>query len=96
LAVIWNLILIFLARPAIAEYRILSYDGKKVRFWYEDHETKKREELEINVLDFMGRLIMHIPRKRAYQGLLLMNLQYGKRRSQEKCQDLYAQNVTEK
>lgn len=53
----------YLARPAIAEYRILSYDGKRVRFWYEDHETKKIEELELDVLDFMGRLIMHIPKK---------------------------------
>jgi hypothetical protein len=31
----------YLARPAIAEYRILEYDGKKVKFWYEDHKKKK-------------------------------------------------------
>lgn len=53
----------YLARPAIAEYRILSYDGKKVRFWYEDHKTHEIIELELEVLDFMGRLIMHIPQK---------------------------------
>ncbi|MBS4192035.1 transposase [Bacillus sp. FJAT-49705] len=26
----------YLARPAIAEYRIEEYDGKVVSFWYED------------------------------------------------------------
>ncbi|QTL96916.1 IS91 family transposase [Iocasia frigidifontis] len=53
----------YLARPAMAEYRILEYDGKKVRFWYEDHNTKKRKELLLDVLDFIGRLIMHVPKK---------------------------------
>lgn len=53
----------YLARPAIAEYRILSYDGERVRFWYKDHQTGKRIEVEMGVLDFMGRLTMHIPKK---------------------------------
>ncbi|SDM68561.1 Transposase zinc-binding domain-containing protein [Halanaerobium congolense] len=53
----------YLARPAIAEYRILEYDGKKVRFWYEDHKTKKRVELEMSAMKFIGRIIMHIPPK---------------------------------
>lgn len=53
----------YLARPAIAEYRIISYDGKHVRFWYEDHQTGKREELELSVIEFIGKLIMHIPPK---------------------------------
>lgn len=53
----------YLARPAIAEYRILKYDGKMVLFWYEDHQTGERVELELSALEFMGRLIMHIPKK---------------------------------
>jgi hypothetical protein len=53
----------YLARPAIAEYRILKYDGKTVLFWYEDHQSGERVELELPVLEFMGRLIMHIPKK---------------------------------
>ncbi len=53
----------YLARPAMAEYRILNYDGHRVRFWYEDHKTKKRKELTLKVLDFIGRLIMHVPKK---------------------------------
>ncbi|MDA8334486.1 MAG: transposase [Peptococcaceae bacterium] len=53
----------YLARPAIAEYRIISYDGKTVRFWYIDHNTEKRAEAELDVLEFIGRLTMHIPKK---------------------------------
>ena len=53
----------YLARPAIAEYRILEYDGKTVRFWYEDHKTKKRQEMRLSVMQFIGRLVMHIPKK---------------------------------
>ncbi|MGJ9386024.1 transposase [Salipaludibacillus sp. CF4.18] len=29
----------YLARPEEDEYRITSYDGQTVRFWYEDHRT---------------------------------------------------------
>lgn len=53
----------YLARPAIAEYRIISYDGKKVRFWYEDHKTHERKEEELDALGFIGKLIMHIAKK---------------------------------
>ena len=30
----------YLARPAIAEYRIIKYDGKYVTFWYENKKPK--------------------------------------------------------
>jgi len=53
----------YLARPAIAEYRIIEYDGERVRFWYEDHETGERKEEELGVLEFIGRLACHIPKK---------------------------------
>lgn len=53
----------YLARPAIAEYRIISYDGKMVKFWYEDHTTNEIVERELPVLEFIGKLIMHIPKK---------------------------------
>jgi hypothetical protein len=51
----------YLARPAIAEYRIESYDGKSVHYWYEDHETKKRVDKIIPVFQFIYLLIQHIP-----------------------------------
>jgi len=53
----------YLGKPAIAEYRIMNYDGDKVTFWYEDHKTKKRVVETITVEEFMGRLLMHIPPK---------------------------------
>lgn len=53
----------YLARPAIAEYRIINYDGQRVRFWYKDHQTGKRTEVETDAIDFIGRLTMHIPKK---------------------------------
>lgn len=53
----------YLARPAIAEYRIISYDGETVKFWYEDHTTGEIIERELPVLDFIGKIIMHIPKK---------------------------------
>ncbi|MBC2582812.1 transposase [Clostridium sp. DJ247] len=54
----------YLARPAIAEYRIISYAGKMVHFWYIDHETAKRVHEIITAQEFIGKLIMHIPPKR--------------------------------
>ncbi len=51
----------YLGKPAIAEYRIVNYDGDEVTFWYEDHKTKKRVVETITVETFMGRLLMHIP-----------------------------------
>lgn len=53
----------YLARPAIAEYRILNYDGETVRFWYIDHKTEQRVELTLMVEEFIGKLLMHIPPK---------------------------------
>lgn len=53
----------YLARPAIAEYRIISYDDRKVKFWYIDHRDEQRKEKEIDAYEFIGKLIMHIPKK---------------------------------
>lgn len=53
----------YLARPAIAEYRIISYDGKFIKFWYKDVETKEKEILELPLFEFMFRIIQHIPPK---------------------------------
>ncbi len=53
----------YLARPAIAEYRIISYDGKTIRFWYIDVDSKEKEVLEPPLFEFMFRIIQHIPPK---------------------------------
>ncbi len=53
----------YLARPAVAEYRIEEYDGQSVRFWYEDHQTEKRVEEVLPVYKFLFNLIQHISPK---------------------------------
>lgn len=50
-------------RPAIAESRIIYYDGKFVKFWYDRHEDGKRVIETLPVFDFIKLLIAHIPEK---------------------------------
>ena len=50
----------YLVRPAIAEYRIIKYDRKKVTFWYENKNPKKKIEVTRDDLDFIGKLVNHI------------------------------------
>lgn len=53
----------YLARPAIATSRIDSYDGEYVTFHYNRHEDDKLVVEKIPALEFIGRLIRHIPEK---------------------------------
>lgn len=53
----------YTGRPAIAVSRILAYDGKLVKFWYIRHGDNKRIEEEIDVYEFIKRLIVHIPER---------------------------------
>lgn len=53
----------YLARPVIAEYRILKYDGETVHFWYEDHQTEKRVDETLSVYRFLYKIIQHIQPK---------------------------------
>ena len=50
----------YLSRPAIAEYRIKKYDGKNVTFWYENKNPKKKIEVTMTAIDFIGKLVNHI------------------------------------
>lgn len=51
-------------RAVMAEYRIIYYDGKIVRFSYKDYaEDGKTSYLTLKVHTFIGRLICHIPDK---------------------------------
>lgn len=53
----------YLARPAIAEYRIEEYDGKMVTYWYEDHKTGKRIDVKQSAYRFLYNILQHIPPK---------------------------------
>jgi hypothetical protein len=51
-------------RAVMAEYRIVYYDGKIVRFSYKDYaEGGKTSYITMKVHTFIGRLIRHIPDK---------------------------------
>ena len=53
----------YLGRPVIALSRIDGYDGEFVTFHYHRHEDDKRITEKIPVLEFISRLIEHIPEK---------------------------------
>jgi len=53
----------YLARPAIAEYRIENYDGESVHYWYEDHKTGKRVDKKVPVYKFIFEILQHVPPK---------------------------------
>lgn len=51
----------YLKRPPIGETRIKHYDGKTVTYEYLDHYTGVIETMSLPVLEFIARLIQHIP-----------------------------------
>lgn len=53
----------YLGRPVIATSRIDKYDGDMVTFHYNRHEDDKYVEETIPAIDFIKRLIRHIPEK---------------------------------
>ena len=50
----------YFRHPAVAESRLLSYDGKNVIFWYETN-TGERITKTMNVLNFIKAIVGHIP-----------------------------------
>lgn len=53
----------YLGRPVIATSRIDKYDGEFVTYHFNRHEDDKYVEETIPVMEFIGRLIKHIPEK---------------------------------
>lgn len=51
----------YVARPVMAESRILDYDGTNVTFWYQRHEDNKIVIERIHAFTFIARIIIHIP-----------------------------------
>ena len=49
------------SRPAIAESRIVEYDGKRVTIKYTPHGETKEVQETMSVSEFIERLIIHIP-----------------------------------
>jgi len=53
----------YVGRPAIAESRILDYDGKYVTYKYTRHEDNKVIIEKAHVYEFIKKIIIHIPEK---------------------------------
>jgi hypothetical protein len=51
----------YLRRLPIAEHKILSYDGARIKFWYIDKKTRKRAIQDNPIKDFIELLIQHLP-----------------------------------
>ena len=51
----------YVARPVMAESRILDYDGHFVTFWYQRHNDDLIIVEKVTVYEFIKRIIIHIP-----------------------------------
>ena len=58
-----NYFIRYAGRPAMAENRITEYnkESNTVSWFYNDHKDEKRYDVTDNVIDFINRLIIHIP-----------------------------------
>ena len=82
----------YLARPVMAESRIIDYNGEFVTFWYSHHETEKIIIERVSAYEFIKRLIVHIPDKNmkyirfygAYHNRTIINIECTKLVSSEK------------
>ncbi|MFR4904387.1 MAG: transposase [Fusobacterium sp.] len=53
----------YLARPAIADYRIVSFNHDFVKFWFQTPDSNKKNFLILETKKFIGRLVSHIAPK---------------------------------
>ena len=58
-----NYVVRYTGSPAMAQSRIIDYDGTYVTYYYERHEDGKRIEEKVHAYEFIKRLILHIPNK---------------------------------
>ncbi len=50
----------YVVSPPISVRRVVSYDGKRVKYWYQDHKSGGRKMEEVDVFQFIGRMVQHI------------------------------------
>lgn len=50
----------YVVSPPISVRRIVSYDGKRVKYGYQDHKSGRRKMEEVEVFRFIGRMVQHI------------------------------------
>ena len=65
----------YVARPVMAESRIIDYDGTYVTFWYQRHEDNLVIIEKVHAFEFISRLIIHNKQKRSHMtSLFLINI----------------------
>lgn len=82
----------YVARPVMAESRIINYDGTFVTFWYQRHTDDKIVIEKVHTFDFISRLIIHIPDQNfkqiryygAYHNSTIIKIDIQKLRSNKK------------
>lgn len=50
----------YVACHPIAVRRIVNYNGRIVKYWYQDHKSKSKKFEIVDVLTFIGRMVQHI------------------------------------
>ena len=50
----------YVVSPPISLRRFLGDDGQRVRYWYRDHKSGKRQVADLPVQRFIGRMVQHI------------------------------------
>jgi hypothetical protein len=50
----------YVVSPPISVRRMVSYDGKRVKYWYQDHKSGRGKMEEVDVFQFIGRMVQHI------------------------------------
>ncbi len=68
----------YLGHPPLATSHITDYDGQQVTYWYKDTYTAQRITVTCSALDFISRMVPHIPPKGMqvvrYAGLYARNV----------------------
>lgn len=84
----------YTGRPAIANSRIVNYDGEKVTYYYDDKETGKRIEVTISVFEFIKRVIAHIP-NRGFQMIRYYGIYANKRKTKPRIVKMLSEKIIE-
>jgi len=53
----------YLGHPPLATSHLIDYDGKIVTFWYKDTQTSEKIVVKCSALDFISKMVPHIPPK---------------------------------
>ena len=53
----------YVKHPVISDSRIMSYDGEKIKFWYQQPTSRGKKIVVMPVLEFIHAVLNHLPEK---------------------------------